>query len=110
MATAIGLGSRAYDWVWTEEPSILTTEAQVRALKPLPSIQAVVLAAGADLPNPVARQTWLMLQADLARKLPNSTYRVVEESGHFIHCDCPEVVIAAIRTLVDEIRHATPHA
>jgi len=47
---------------------------------------------------------WLPLQEDLAALVPGGRLVVAERSGHFIPGDQPELVIAAIRQVVDAVR------
>jgi pimeloyl-ACP methyl ester carboxylesterase len=47
---------------------------------------------------------WQELQRDLAGLSTSSTYRVVEGSGHFIQPHRPDVVVEAIREVVDAVR------
>jgi pimeloyl-ACP methyl ester carboxylesterase len=47
---------------------------------------------------------WLPLQEDLAALVPDGRLIVAEQSGHFIPGDQPELVTAAIRTVVDAVR------
>ena len=44
------------------------------------------------------------LQEDLAQRVPNARLAVATESGHNIHQDQPELVIEAIRQVVDAVR------
>ena len=44
------------------------------------------------------------LQKDLATLVPNARYAVATKSGHNIHQDQPELVIAAIREVVEAVR------
>ena len=69
----------------------------------------VVLASGAFLreaptrpeAGPRLHEIWQDLQRDLANLSSNSVYRVVGSSGHFIQRDQPEVVIDAIRWVLE---------
>jgi pimeloyl-ACP methyl ester carboxylesterase len=46
---------------------------------------------------------WLDFQEDLANLSTNSTLIIAEESGHYIHYDQPELVLNAIRQLVEAL-------
>jgi hypothetical protein len=100
--------------------------AQLRAARtnaPLRPMPLVVLTAGqpAD-PSffppgwPIEAQSslWLELQADLAGLVPNGRHVVAERSGHYVHQTQPELVVAAIRQVVEAVRDpgtwATPTA
>jgi pimeloyl-ACP methyl ester carboxylesterase len=103
--------------IWTAE-SLPITFAQVRAarlagLKPIP---LVVLAAGnlegdlgPDSPFPPASNAiwpteYLLLQTTLATLTPDAKLIVVAESGHMIHEEQPQAVIAAVMDVVDAVR------
>jgi len=45
------------------------------------------------------------LQEDLAKLVPNAHYAIATKSGHNIHQDQPELVIAAIREVVEAVRN-----
>ena len=44
------------------------------------------------------------LQEDLAKLVPSAHYAIATKSGHNIHQDQPELVIAAIRQVVEAVR------
>jgi pimeloyl-ACP methyl ester carboxylesterase len=44
------------------------------------------------------------LQEDLATLVPNAHFAIATGSGHNIHQDQPDLVIDAIRTVVDAVR------
>jgi pimeloyl-ACP methyl ester carboxylesterase len=54
------------------------------------------------------------LQADLATLVPNARHVIAERSGHYIHQSQPELVVEAIRQVVEAVRDpstwATPAA
>ncbi len=104
VARSLSLRTQAYDWLWTEYPAIDRTDAQVRASALPRHLRTIILAGGSDFPDPVFQQEWLRLQEDLSHRLPNTTYWVVEGSGHYIQLDLPHAVIAAICQLVKDIR------
>jgi len=73
----------------------------------------VVLAHGKVLPAPPGVSpalgneldaVWRSMQADLPKLSTNSAFVVVEDAGHFIQLDRPEVVVAAIREVVAAAR------
>jgi pimeloyl-ACP methyl ester carboxylesterase len=85
---------------------------QARAKGPLRPMPLVVLAHGipfgAPFPGwPSDKMEGIMtaLQDDLANLVPNARYAVATKSGHNIHQDQPELVIAAIRGVVDALRN-----
>jgi pimeloyl-ACP methyl ester carboxylesterase len=60
-----------------------------------------------DFPPQVSaalEQSWQEMQADLPRLSSKSTFIKAAEGGHFIHHDQPDLVMQAIRQLVDLTR------
>jgi pimeloyl-ACP methyl ester carboxylesterase len=72
----------------------------------------VVLSAGVPLAMPGISQVgndsiqhvWLQLHGELAELSTNSDHRIVQGARHYIHWEQPEVVIAAIRDVIDAAR------
>lgn len=85
---------------------------------PLPDIPYVVLSKGqpfgleGDTPGFTDDQletAWTAAQADLAALLPDTPHETVADSSHYIQLQRPDLVIAAIEQVVDEVRlAATP--
>lgn len=85
---------------------------QGRAVTSLGTLPLVVLTAGYGENSEFAiapaafRQAWASrwwaLQSDLAALSTASAHLLAPESGHFIHRDAPDAVIAAIRHVVDQ--------
>ncbi|MDQ3704227.1 MAG: alpha/beta hydrolase [Chloroflexota bacterium] len=89
----------------------LTSHEQARAVTSLGDLPMIVLAASEfrmRIPEPrfgmYMQNMWHELQRDLARLSSNSKFVVVENSGHFIQLDQPQVVVDAIRDLVEQVR------
>jgi pimeloyl-ACP methyl ester carboxylesterase len=62
-----------------------------------------------DLPPDLAKSVnklWKAMQEDLARLSTRSTQTVAKNSGHYIQIDRPDVVIDAVRNVVDQARQA----
>jgi hypothetical protein len=49
-------------------------------------------------------QLHMEMQGDLVRRSPRGRQVVAEKSGHFIHQDQPELVVNAIRQVIEEIK------
>ena len=102
------------------------TDAEVRAARaaaPLRPMPLVVLTAGlsadpSQFPPgwPVAAHEQMVReqQADLATLVPNARHVIAERSGHYVHQTEPELVVEAIRQVVEAVRDpstwATPAA
>ena len=85
-----------------ENVDFVRSREQLQAIHSLGHLPVVVLASGAFLREaPTMHEIWQDLQRDLAKLSSNGVYRVVESSGHFIQRDRPEVVIDAIRLVLD---------
>ncbi|HEU0002237.1 MAG TPA: alpha/beta hydrolase [Ktedonobacteraceae bacterium] len=93
--------------------SLRASVQQARLAQPLRDIPLVVIAHG--LPEMFAghmsaeeaaqaEQHWQQMQAELARLSPSGTYMIAEKSGHKIHIDQPELVVDAIRQVVEATR------
>ena len=100
--------------LWTaplaDDPSTgQVRQAQLNApLRPMP---LVVLSHGIPFaapfpgwPSDTMEEIMLALQEDLAQLTPNARHVIAAESGHDIHQDQPELVIAAIREVVAAVR------
>jgi len=113
------------DWLRTsyartvgdEAEALSDTLHQVQRIGSLGDLPLVVLTATGpawwpDMPGEVNpqkfRTTWLGLQQDLTRLSSNSTQVFAERSSHFIQFDQPELVVDAIRQLIDRERKAPP--
>ena len=91
-----------------EQLDIWTSERQTRvALRrsPLRPMPLVVLARGRPDPevDPV-QQLWRQLQQELAQLVPGGRLVIATESGHDIQDEQPELVLDAIRDVVQAVR------
>jgi hypothetical protein len=62
-----------------------------------------------DLPRDLSKSVnklWEAMQEDLAHLSTRSTQTVAKNSGHYIQMDRPDVVIDAVRNVVDQARQA----
>ncbi|HWE63302.1 MAG TPA: alpha/beta hydrolase [Chloroflexota bacterium] len=111
---------RYYATCYAEDICFAESAAQVRGARVRRAIPAVVVvASGSGLSaHTVAlsgrtgrlmeamRQQKQELQQALARRLsPEASYMVAERSGHLIPLDQPEIVVEAIRRVVEAARH-----
>ena len=85
---------------------ILTSEAQVKAAKPLRDVPLVVISHGVPLdggpgwPTDAVEKLWADLQSDLARLTPRGEVVVAAASRHRIQEDQPDVVSGAIEQVI----------
>ncbi len=72
--------------------------------RPLVVLTASRLQLPPDIPADVAARIHRVdqeLQQELAQLSTNSTHKIVENSGHYIHHEQRDVVVAGIRQVVD---------
>ncbi|MGI9335012.1 MAG: alpha/beta fold hydrolase [Gammaproteobacteria bacterium] len=111
-AQALVLRSSAIRSLYSELHFIRDSAVQVQTLAAPPVRPAAVIARG-DPPGgskPRALKMaglWRAMQRELADGLPGSHFITVPGSGHHVHLDRPEVVIEAVRLVVDESRQRT---
>lgn len=75
----------------------------------LPDVPLIVLAHDArsraqDKQHRRLAQTWVALQQQLAESVPQGRLVLTRRSGHYIQLDQPDLVIEAIREIIDRIR------
>ena len=100
-----------------EGVEVLDALAQLEAAPPMPAVPAVVLSAdkpyrtdlapGGSVDTSVTFADWLRGQDLLARYL-NATHISTTDSGHNIYLYSPQLVVDAVRGVVDEIRAQNP--
>jgi hypothetical protein len=94
-----------------EGPNTLAQSAQVQSLGDMPLI---VLSSARPASSHIhigghdPQDLWLELQQELTLLSVNSEIRMLEESGHYIQFDQPEVVIDAVGDIVQRCAEATP--
>lgn len=82
---------------------------QVRQTKMFPDIPLIVLSAGKpdfDLTQEIL-QKLQALHSDLAQESPQGVHIVAPESGHIIQLEQPELVIDAIRQVVEKVHYSS---
>jgi len=108
------LRARAPALLDPEQIDMNTSLAQTRAAlsaAPLRSMPLFVLTHGrVDQPdtdprlNEADERLWRTLQDEIAALVPNSKHVIARRSGHDIQHDQPELVVAAIRDVVEAVR------
>ena len=100
-----------------ELKSISESAAQTAATGPLGSMPLIVLsqdpdAPQYDLPEDLVKPTneaWQQMQKELAQLSARGSQVIAKNSGHYIQIDRPDLVVDAVRKVVDQIRQpATP--
>ncbi len=100
-----------------EGADLLASDAEMAAATPIPPVPLVALARGIaprpeDFPPawPIAalEVIWQELQGQLAIASPEGVLRRAARSGHYIQRDEPDLVVAAIRRVVDAARARGP--
>lgn len=83
------------------------SQAQAHRIDNLGAIPILVLTSGAFLreapPEPAAQlqMLWQEMHRELMQQSSNATQLLVETSGHFIQREQPEVIVAAIRQMLE---------
>ncbi|MCG8378681.1 MAG: alpha/beta hydrolase [Proteobacteria bacterium] len=101
------MSSWKYRFTRQEELLSLPQSAnQVLSADPLPTIPLVVLTRGKRVwPNngygDRMEKVWMELQDELSRQIDDAVHLIAENSGHAIHLDQPEMVITALRVMLD---------
>ncbi len=98
-STTVGrLGTRRY-----ESKIIRDSKSEFDRLPAFPDIPIVVLTSEKStlFESRQIRERWVNLQRDLAALSTKSTHIIVEGSNHYIHKTKPQVVIKAIRQVVE---------
>ncbi len=106
LAQGLALRPKAIRTLYSELRMMRHSARQVDSILDPPDVPVAVLARGQ---RPGARSkgidgAWLELQRDLASAMPRGSFRVVANSGHHIHLDRPEPVVAAVRAIVEAVR------
>jgi pimeloyl-ACP methyl ester carboxylesterase len=57
-----------------------------------------------DFPFDTLESVWQEMQAELAALVPDARQVIASESGHYVHVQQPEVVVAAIEQVVEAVR------
>lgn len=80
----------------------------IKAAGPFPDVPVAVITAGKRwiLDTRSWREQWMVFQQDLAALSPQGTQTIAAESGHAIQLQQPELVVDAIRQIVEGIRMA----
>jgi pimeloyl-ACP methyl ester carboxylesterase len=104
------LHTQYYEVVVDELETFEESTRQVQAASPDPDVPTIVIARrlldegdGPEV-DPAQEEAWRRLQAELAENLPDGTLVIAEESDHVIHMDQPDLVVDAIRWIVEQAR------
>ncbi len=97
-----------------ELKSISESAAQTAATGSLGDLPLAVLSHDPDLPQPdlpedlvkPTNDVWEQMQQELAHLSGRSTRTIARRSGHYIQLDRPELVIEAVRGVMDQTRRA----
>lgn len=114
MAYALAYNSRMGMNMKAEQATRQARDELFMSAKPLPDVPIIVVVR--DMPDSIqgavddetaqqTEQAWREAQIELAAQVTDGTLIVAEGSGHFIPLEKPEVVVGAIRTIVEQVRH-----
>ncbi|MCI1696147.1 alpha/beta fold hydrolase [Aneurinibacillus aneurinilyticus] len=81
---------------------------QVRASKSLGSIPLIVATGGLQ-PFHTAKSmaAWMKFQRELASLSTNKKHIIVEDAGHVIHIDQPQIVVNVLKDMLDMVKNRT---
>lgn len=99
--TALGIAPQAFR---DELAAMETSAEQVRAAGPMPPVPVVLLVGAHEGDSTAFRDAWLDLQRRLAESIPGARRVLAARSGHYVQFDQPDLVIDAIRGLVEGAR------
>jgi pimeloyl-ACP methyl ester carboxylesterase len=60
-----------------------------------------------DLVKPTSA-AWQQMQEELAHLSTRGTHTIAKNSGHYVQLDRPDLVVEAVRKVVDQARSAQP--
>jgi len=88
---------------------IAESASQVAAISSFGAVPLVVIGSGK--PNPAFgadaeafQQFWIEQNRELATRSTDGTFVLAQESSHYLHEDAPDVVLDAIRQMVERVR------
>jgi pimeloyl-ACP methyl ester carboxylesterase len=99
-----------------ELKSISESAAQTAASGSLRDMPLAVLSQDPNMPQPdlpedlvkPTSDAWQQMQKELAQLSTRSTHVIAKNSGHYIQLDHPDLVIEAVRKVVDQVRQPAP--
>ena len=101
--------AKAPQGVRDESTEVNASYAQARSTKVPVGIPVILLTAMKDDTMPAeVRKVWLQMHEDWITKVPGGKHIPVENSGHFIQAEQPQLVLDAIKQVVDQARRKTP--
>jgi len=79
---------------------------EVKSAPPMPDVPLFVISRGQrvwpeDEKGDRMEELWLELQTELALQSPRHAHIIASESGHHVHLDQPQLVLGAIRNVID---------
>ncbi|KYG31947.1 alpha/beta fold hydrolase [Alkalihalobacillus trypoxylicola] len=96
---------RAYYKQFTHEGNtedFMESLKQVKLSKRRLCIPMIVLSAGKKMHySKEAQQLWHKLQKETLNLSNNGKYQIIQDSGHYIHHDRPDIIIQSIKKLID---------
>ena len=83
---------------------------QVRASKSLGSIPLIVITGGLQpFHTTESMAAWMKFQGELANLSTNKKHMIVEDAGHAIHIDRPQIVIHVIKDMLHIVKNNNKH-
>jgi len=93
---------------YTELTTFAATVREIKSAPPFPDIPLIVISAGKDPSFWLFGDEFLRIFRENQRRLaalsPQGRQIIAKQSGHFVQNDTPEIVVQAIREVVDKVR------
>ena len=96
--------ANAPEAVRDELDAIPLSVATFRQSGPQPDVPVVIISGAHASDSEKFREAWEQLQGRLAAAYPRATRIVATQSGHYVPFDQPEMVVDAIREVVEKAR------
>jgi pimeloyl-ACP methyl ester carboxylesterase len=101
--------AKASQGVRDESAEVSASYEQARAAKVPAGIPVILFSAMKDDAMPAsARKVWVEKHEEWISKVPGGKHVLAEKSGHFIQAEQPQLVMDAIKQVVDQVRAAKP--
>jgi pimeloyl-ACP methyl ester carboxylesterase len=111
MKVAIGCRSQVYATTYAQWRAFPQSADEIRKLGSLGSMPLVVISRdpnrksiGDDVVSAQREQHWLKLQEQLVGLSSHATRVIAEGSGHSVPVQRPDVIVAAVRKLISQVR------
>jgi pimeloyl-ACP methyl ester carboxylesterase len=97
--------STSFGSILKENDALEQTLAEAGTFRQLGHRPVFVLTAMAPMPEQAqSQEIWKQMQNELATWSSQSQHQLIPDAGHYIQFDRPDIVIAAVRSVVENVR------